>query len=334
MNNELKNFEQACRQIESGRCLVITSDESFLSRLPKGNWIGATTPYAMSSDGGECTDQKAYIQELPPVIKSSRVKVYQTGDISSVYADAYPSGFSVILIPAFTDMHVKFANEVPTYKGFGQTVLMGWISGTKLDVLGKQPARVFDGSSGKSYSDAAVVMHFQLPDNKYADMGIINIFEPTVDGDVLSFEEEGLSPSKVLVNGKPELFADYIERKNVNIKWPMVSDYHGAGVNVSFLSVDNAKKEVKLVGPVFRGLEYRLAKPMANYGAYLEAFRRQVSMKGNNEMALTCNCIFNYLYGELEGKRLDELNGPFVFGEIAYQLLNQTLVYVSIHDRQ
>ena len=44
----------------------------------------------------------------------------------------------------------------------------------------------------------------------------------------------------------------------------------------------------------------------------------------------SCNCILNYLYGELEGKVTEGMYGPVTFGEIAYQLLNQTLVYVRI----
>lgn len=46
----------------------------------------------------------------------------------------------------------------------------------------------------------------------------------------------------------------------------------------------------------------------------------------------SCNCILNFLYSELEGKRTGELIGPVTFGEVAYQLLNQTLVYLQIED--
>jgi hypothetical protein len=46
----------------------------------------------------------------------------------------------------------------------------------------------------------------------------------------------------------------------------------------------------------------------------------------------SCNCILNFLYGGFEGKRINNFNGPITFGEIAYQLINQTLVYVLIED--
>jgi hypothetical protein len=36
---------------------------------------------------------------------------------------------------------------------------------------------------------------------------------------------------------------------------------------------------------------------------------------------------------DLEGQRTANITGPFTFGEIAYQLLNQTLVYLSVEDQ-
>jgi hypothetical protein len=38
----------------------------------------------------------------------------------------------------------------------------------------------------------------------------------------------------------------------------------------------------------------------------------------------------NYAYADLEGKKTGSFVGPITFGEVAYMLLNQTLVYLSI----
>jgi hypothetical protein len=38
----------------------------------------------------------------------------------------------------------------------------------------------------------------------------------------------------------------------------------------------------------------------------------------------------NFLYGELEGKKTGTITGPMTFGEIAYQLLNQTMIFLEI----
>ncbi|RME83260.1 MAG: hypothetical protein D6785_06920, partial [Planctomycetota bacterium] len=51
------------------------------------------------------------------------------------------------------------------------------------------------------------------------------------------------------------------------------------------------------------------------------------------EPLFSCNCILNYLYGKLEGKKTGNITGPMTFGEIAYVLLNQTLVYVTYEEK-
>ena len=45
---------------------------------------------------------------------------------------------------------------------------------------------------------------------------------------------------------------------------------------------------------------------------------------------MACICILNCLFGELEGKAIGGVAGPATFGEIAYQLLNQTMVVVKV----
>ncbi len=49
------------------------------------------------------------------------------------------------------------------------------------------------------------------------------------------------------------------------------------------------------------------------------------------ECTINRQCILNYLYGGLEGKRAGSLQGPVTFGEIAYLLHNQTMVTLTIH---
>lgn len=47
----------------------------------------------------------------------------------------------------------------------------------------------------------------------------------------------------------------------------------------------------------------------------------------------SCNCILNNLYGKLEGNVTPPFAGLVTFGEVAYHLLNQTLVYAEIIDK-
>ena len=73
------------------------------------------------------------------------------------------------------------------------------------------------------------------------------------------------------------------------------------------------------------GVDYRLARPLPDYRA---AFSDQ--LVGGGAGQFSCNCILNYLYGELEGKATGDFTGPVTFGEIAYMLLNQTLVRLDL----
>jgi hypothetical protein len=82
-----------------------------------------------------------------------------------------------------------------------------------------------------------------------------------------------------------------------------------------------------LYAPVFTGKKYCFAEPIEDYAA---VFAEKISAVKDVNPFFSCNCILNYLYGGLEGKSTPPYTGPVTFGEIAYQLLNQTLVYVRI----
>jgi hypothetical protein len=62
---------------------------------------------------------------------------------------------------------------------------------------------------------------------------------------------------------------------------------------------------------------------------YVKSFAASMPA-GSVNTAFSCNCILNYLYADLEGKKTGSITGPITFGEIAYQLLNQTLTYLEI----
>ncbi len=70
-----------------------------------------------------------------------------------------------------------------------------------------------------------------------------------------------------------------------------------------------------------------MASPVSDYAA---EFNAHIARLGNVKAAFSCNCILNFLCGELEGKKIEAFTGPITFGEIAYQLVNQTLVYVTV----
>jgi hypothetical protein len=113
------------------------------------------------------------------------------------------------------------------------------------------------------------------------------------------------------------------------MRLPLVADYFGARVNVSFQSVDPTKREVRFYAPVFAGVSYKHAKPLHDY---VQQFTEMLPSHLSKHPAFSCNCVLNYLYSELEGKRTGKITGPTTFGEVVYQLLNQTVAYLTVTE--
>jgi hypothetical protein len=106
---------------------------------------------------------------------------------------------------------------------------------------------------------------------------------------------------------------------------PLVADYNGSYINTSIKAVSDDR--VDFYAPVFSDVDYRFAVKINDYAG---EFRDKVNQAGDKKPVFTCNCILNYLNGNLEGEQLNPYVGPVTFGEVAYQLLNQTLVYCEI----
>ena len=120
----------------------------------------------------------------------------------------------------------------------------------------------------------------------------------------------------------------YIDDHDIDPRLPLTANYNGTIVNVSVQNIDDPAGVVKLYAPVFAGVDYKFARPVPDYLAAFNA-----ALPADKRAAIfSCNCILNYLYAGLEGKRTGTAQGPITFGEIAHQLLNQTLVRLLIRD--
>lgn len=315
-------------KITRGEKLLLAGDENLLKLLPAGNWIGGSIPYFMTEQGGLSTHQKIYVTELPETVLQVSIKVYDPASLSSIYTDMAQNGFSIIIIPGSCQTHLEFALRAPQFKNFGHRPLIGWIAGVHLEDLGKVTPKVFDGRSQTMLVDGAVVMHVSLPPTQFAEVGYLNIFEQG-DGDIIVFSQDGFGVREAYINGVKTNFAEYVTRQHLDTRLPLVADYFGAMVNVSFQSVDMAKQEVRFYAPVFAGVSYKHAKP---FNDYFQQFTAKLPSRLSENPIFSCNCILNYLYSELEGKRTGNITGPTTFGEIVYQLLNQTMAYLTITD--
>ncbi len=298
-----------------------------LSKLPPGNWIGGSIPYFMGADGGEHTPDKIFATELSADAVDAQIKLYDCDDIKNVYVDAPDNGFSLIILPALTEVHTSFASNAPSYEGFATSPLVGWIAGASLDDFEPGVARVFDGSDPTGQANKAAVLHLSLPANKVAELSIVNIFEQG-SGPVIQFEETGWDQTTAIVNGEKVNLAQYCDANNIDTKLPLVADYFGAMINTSVISSDPESGATKYYAPVFQGVDYRVAKPVEDFA---KAFEKAMPPE-TADATFLCNCILNYLYGELDGKKTGEATGPLTFGEVAYQLLNQTMAYLTVRD--
>ncbi len=328
MVNKLCAINDVSAMIQAGKKLLLAGSETALQQLPRGTWIAGTIPYFIGDAGGAEDREHIFATELPEYVTGAEIKVYDENSIQKVYEDAPSNGFSVIIIPATSPTHLTFALNAPQFSSFAMSPLIGWISGVLLSDLGTITPKVFDGRSTLAIENGAVVCHIKLPPNKTTEVGIVNIFEQG-DGDDITFPQDSFSITDSIINGKSVNFAKYLKENKIDTKLPLVADFFGSMINTSFQAVDEAAGQVNLYAPVFSGITYKIAKPV---GDYVTAFKTRIPEGSGEQLFFSCNCILNYLYAELEGKKTAHYTGPITFGEIAYQLLNQTLAYINIED--
>ena len=329
LDSQMLDLATVTLKIQQGAFMSIAADESLLAQLPAGNWIGGTIPYFMDSDGGKVSREQLFVhtingtqQHNPP-----RITVYDNNTIARIAQDAPPHGFTLLILPAASQVHLNYAQNAPEFANMFFTPIVGWISGFHLND-GSAAQVAFGPSGGVLISQQAVAIHVPLPDSQSANVSIINLFEEGA-GPVIEFPTTDFSVKDCLINGVPSSLADYIAGQGLDTRLPLVADYSGIKVNVSIQQIHANTGQVELYAPVFKGVSYRFATPVPDY---VQAFDQAVKKNDTANIAFSCNCILNFLYSELEGKKTGHITGPITFGEIAYQLLNQTLVYMTLND--
>jgi hypothetical protein len=318
----LMAFDEVSKRIEKGEVLHIAGTEALLRKLPRGNWIGGSTEYFMTVDGGKVSGELLFVTDFADAGFS--IKSYDVDGIDQIANDAFDHGFSIVILPFDSGVHRKYAEKAAEFENMFLREIAGWISGLNLSAKGQTPVAA-DGTGVSVYTDKAVCLHVEVPSDKTILINIVNIFEQDEKSPIIEFNEEGFSAVKCLVDGVETVLADYIAENNIDTKLPLVGDYSGAGVNISFKAIEDGV--VNFYAPVFKNIKYRMAK---NIGDYEKAFHNQLTGINDANAVFSCNCVLNFLYGGLEGKQIEAFMGPITFGEVAYQLVNQTLVYVTV----
>lgn len=326
-NNTMVSLDAATKMINSGTPLCIAGPETALDQLPHGNWIGGTSPYFMLADGGVVTEGDfVFVTDLSGLGAVSIVS-YGADELPGICAKAPDNSFVVTIIPSGSEVLKHFAADSADYTDAFLKPAVGWIAGVHLSEIGKVSAKVFDGRTGSKYDDRVVAAYVALPADRMVMVEIANIFEPGT-GELITFDDTTFDVDSCKINGVATNFAAYVKAKGLDHgKQPLVGDYAGAHINVSLQTVDAVAGKVSLYAPVFAGIDYRFAKPVEDYAASLRA---RLASQNKQGAVFGCNCILNFLFGELEGKAIGGVAGPITFGEIAYQVLNQTAVLVRV----
>lgn len=322
------SLPEVSEMIKQGKYLLLAAEEELLSKLPAGNWIGGSTRYFMTNEGAITSTEKVMVTELPGFISHVKLSKYNENTIRNVYADAFENGISFIIIPSSGKVHFSFALNAPFYENFAVVPLVGWLSAVSLDAAADKKATTFIGSGLVMSSEDAVVMHVELPKDKYANVDIITNFEQS-SGDIIEFTEDGFNAKEAIINGTKQNLAKYMSGHKLDTQLPLVANYCGTMVNVSIQSIDNVNWVVNFFAPVFKNVKYKYAKPCINN---INEFSSPLTTNKSEDIVFSCNCILNYLSLSDTEKERSKITGPVSFGEIAYQLLNQTFVYVELKN--
>lgn len=325
MHSALMSIADAAALIAAGTYLNIAGDEEALRQLPTGNWIGGTIPYFMADEGGVVDRERVFATIIPALAEPPVLRFYDVESLPQLCRNGPENGYTLLIVPAFGPCHGSFAENAPNYEEMYLKPLLGWVAGVHLDDLGKRTPKVVLGTTGEFSDQHAVAMDVPLPPEKFARIDIVNLFRPG-EGPALTFPAAGFAADACLIDGRPGTLTEHLRATGADTRLPLVADYCGAMINVSIKSVADANGGVEFYAPVFPGVEYRLAAPVDDY---LAAFRQALPALGGG-LTFSCNCILNFLYSGLEGQRTGPLQGPITFGEIGYQLLNQTLVYLTV----
>src|SRR5436190_23531712 len=92
------------------KLFAVAGDERLLAQLPKGNWVGGTIPYMMTDEqGGLTTRDKLLVQQFPQDEQApATVSLYDEQTIARIPEDGPANGYTFLLIPAFSDVHLAY----------------------------------------------------------------------------------------------------------------------------------------------------------------------------------------------------------------------------------
>ncbi len=131
----LITFDETVSMINEGKILHIAADDTLLAKLPKGKWIGGTTPYFISDDGGVFSKEKLFVDEID-YAEDVRIATYGKYNIFQVVEECYDNGLTMLIMPFGSAVAAKYAKEAPEVEELLMHPTLGWISGAYLENCG------------------------------------------------------------------------------------------------------------------------------------------------------------------------------------------------------
>jgi len=226
----------------------------------------------------------------------------------------------VLVMPFASPVAVEYSINATNYESFAASPVCGWLTGLPLDIIMTEKSYSASGTGPYLSSEKAIAMHISLPKNKYAEIKIFNPYKQG-DGDSIMFEQSTLVVKDALINGEKRNFAEYLRGIGYDMLMPLVANYSGAMINDVVIATDG--DVVPMSAPVFSHVDYRIA-------VVDDAITEPMLM--SDKIVFSITCIGNFLQPDICAQYLRKMNGPVVFGEIAYQQIGQTTVYVTVDD--
>lgn len=327
MERKLYTKSEVIKFISEGRKMVLSADETILDQLPKGNWIGGTSPYFMDKTAGIFSKEKIFVDDLTNVGINFKIEKYDKNSIKNIATNSFINGFVVLIIPGDSDVHFEFGINSLTYDKIFDNPVVGYIAGFDLKDIGKVSPKVYNGLENEKLESHGIAIHIELPKNKIARAEILNLDTIDKKSPEIRFPQTSFTQSECTINGKKSNIADFLSEINYKEGLPIIANYNGALINRDIKVIDKEKKEVAFFSPVFHDETYYLANVIDNY---YDLFHQKLKTE-NLDIPYSCVCVSYYLLGNLENKKIN-VEGVFAFGEIAFQLLNQTLVFLEIDN--
>lgn len=240
----------AARAILEGRLLVITGAEHLLDQLPAGRWIGGTNPYFyLEGEPGRLDEHHLMVSDFTDLALDFKIIDLPPVAISQICTQGFENGFHFLILPAFQAIHHDFAAQAPQIPALYQNPLLGFVAGAELQKFEQgKGSKVYNGQNRTAHTHWGVVMYVQLPPGQAARLEIVNDFSSRPDFVLRVFKTDFVVRECEINQEKVNLY-EYIQANRLDIRNPLMSNYGGAKINVSFYRLDEHKKEVHFYAP-------------------------------------------------------------------------------------